>query len=298
MKEFSENSASERLSALLGLAAKKNEPIDICPSPEQLSLFIDGQLKKKMRSQMLAHLNQCEPCRSIWLETASYLESKSESKTTSTGQKIIQGIRDFLTPGPLIIGGVTAAILFLVIITGPDINQQIDSGYEIFSNQNNMEAANLANTFIMPWDNATMAFSKPSIQAEKNAFGAGLWQGKNKFISIPKPLPSKLMPTNKKHWQDTNLENQYQFGRFVILLWVVSQLTNDLSDWNKHKKTLFQLHKNLADYANNTELTQSMLVSIEQVTTTIEGFKDKQNITKKKPLQRLLEVIMQKFSPG
>jgi hypothetical protein len=140
-----------------------------------------------------------------------------------------------------------------------------------------------------------MAFGKTNNDPKKNAFGSGLWQGKNRLITSPQPLPSRLTPPGNEHWQESDWNSYYQFGRLVILLWVETQLTKNDTDWNKYEKILSQLHESLTEHSTFNEITQA----IEQITTKIKALKinNQQNIIEKKPLQRLLEIIMQKFSP-
>ncbi len=63
-----------QLVALVGLAATKQhrQPIS-CPSDEELAELIDNQLDHKQRTIMLSHLNQCNDCYQLWLETTSLL---------------------------------------------------------------------------------------------------------------------------------------------------------------------------------------------------------------------------------
>lgn len=65
---------NEQLVALVGLAATKQprQPIS-CPSDEELAELIDNQLDHKQRTIMLSHLNQCNDCYQLWLETTSLL---------------------------------------------------------------------------------------------------------------------------------------------------------------------------------------------------------------------------------
>jgi hypothetical protein len=65
----------ERLVALFGLAASKRQQSQLlpCPSDEQLAELIDDSLNHKQRTTMLSHLNQCNECYQLWLETSSLL---------------------------------------------------------------------------------------------------------------------------------------------------------------------------------------------------------------------------------
>ncbi len=67
-------SDNERLVALIGLAAtQQNNQTFTCPSDEQLAALIDNQLDLRQRTTMLGHLNQCNDCYQLWLETSSLL---------------------------------------------------------------------------------------------------------------------------------------------------------------------------------------------------------------------------------
>ncbi len=67
-------SDNERLVALFGLAAVQQDSQSLtCPSDEQLAALIDNQLDQKHRTTMLGHLNQCNDCYQLWLETSTLL---------------------------------------------------------------------------------------------------------------------------------------------------------------------------------------------------------------------------------
>ena len=74
MKNAVHISDNERLIALIGLAATKqnNQPAH-CPSDEQLAELIDNTLNHRQRTTLLRHLNQCNDCYQLWLETTSLL---------------------------------------------------------------------------------------------------------------------------------------------------------------------------------------------------------------------------------
>ncbi len=67
-------SDNERMMALFGLAAVKNnsKPL-ICPSDETLAELIDNTLDHKQRTTILGHLNQCNECYQLWMETSTLL---------------------------------------------------------------------------------------------------------------------------------------------------------------------------------------------------------------------------------
>ncbi len=67
-------SDNERLIALIGLAAaKKNSHLSPCPSDEKIAELVDNSLGHKQRTMLLGHLNQCNECYQLWLETSALL---------------------------------------------------------------------------------------------------------------------------------------------------------------------------------------------------------------------------------
>lgn len=67
-------SDNERLIALIGLATTKHDSHSIsCPSDAQLAELIDNTLDIKQRNTVLRHLNRCNECYQLWLETSTLL---------------------------------------------------------------------------------------------------------------------------------------------------------------------------------------------------------------------------------
>ncbi|MCH9696564.1 MAG: hypothetical protein K0U68_00505 [Gammaproteobacteria bacterium] len=74
MNNAAHNPDTERLIALIGLAAaKQNSHPGPCPSDEKMAELIDNSLDHKQRVTMLRHLNHCNSCYRLWVETTSML---------------------------------------------------------------------------------------------------------------------------------------------------------------------------------------------------------------------------------
>ncbi len=75
----------ERLTALLGLAASRPEPVEKCPEPELLSAFIENRLSPSRRQQILDHLDRCECCYREWLDVSLDLGEDRPPAPTAAG---------------------------------------------------------------------------------------------------------------------------------------------------------------------------------------------------------------------
>jgi len=82
---------------------------------------------------------------------------------------------------------------------------------------------------------------KPTLQAA-NAFAAGVWSGQQELLGHPSAiLPATLSPPSPKPaWQETGWKNDFELGRWILLLWAIthSSIEMPLSFWQQQQQIL------------------------------------------------------------
>lgn len=95
----------------LSRAIKEDAKPDGCPSPEEVSAFIDGALDEEQRDRIMGHLSHCDRCYEVFTmaqEMAEIEEIPAKKRTA------ISPIRKWiLSPAPIAIAA--AAVLIIVI---------------------------------------------------------------------------------------------------------------------------------------------------------------------------------------
>lgn len=84
-----------------------------CPENEELAALIDGKLEGSRRDQLMAHLNDCEDCYSIFSDSVHFLQANESAREP---QKIVKfpaesRWRRYLMPA----AGLAAAVLILLV---------------------------------------------------------------------------------------------------------------------------------------------------------------------------------------
>jgi hypothetical protein len=221
----------EREMALLGLAATDTPRVMSCPSEETLARFIEGTLTGQGRETLLAHLNRCMSCYYHWLEAASLLEVGERAALppvqSGLSARAWQFLRSWLTGWKLIVpAAAIAAFAYTVILwlpPSPDLlNDQIDLAYVAVHAENTppREAAPRALS-PLPWEGAALAFSRSHPSAPRQAFGAGLWAGRQALSSAEarEAPPAFLSPPGVVGWPNTAWADYYALGRWMVLGW-------------------------------------------------------------------------------
>lgn len=105
----------------------------------------------------------------------------------------------------------------------PDLlNEQIDRAYAAVHAENTppREAAPRAIP-PLPWEGAALAFSGSHRSAPRQAFGAGLWAGRQALLSAEarEAPPAFLSPPGGVGWPNTAWADYYALGRWMVLVW-------------------------------------------------------------------------------
>jgi hypothetical protein len=257
---------SERAIALLGVAAhQQNLTVDTCPSDEQLSFFVNGELKGNNREEMLGHLNRCPKCYHQWLETGSYI--KYFQSNVKWWQKLGNVFLEYWKP--LIFVPITAVLVMAVSIKlfNPinSINP-IDASYVAVTTDNPNGFSQIFED--LPLESNTLAFNETESSLPAQAFSAGITMGSAKLTNT---IPSAEIT----YWANSQWADEYALGRWLVLLWTMAQTLDKtpIDFWTQQHKIGEQLqarfnHRSLDE---NTETvlnaltgTQTLLIQLQK----------------------------------
>lgn len=298
---------TERLIALLGLAATNSGRADTCPSDEQLAAFIANRLEGQARQRMLAHLNRCPPCYHHWLEAAASLNANTEPAAEhkiSPLPTLRQRFITWLTPWKLAVPIAAAATLACVTLLwppSPDLDKQISADYAAIANHGASRLDKDLRNLPMPWENLTLGFNAAESSLPKKAFGAGLWTGKTALLGMgtsKSPLPEFLSPPSESAWPETEWAGYYQFGRWVMLLWVLTQAEEPLQDWGQLQRILAKLQVSLVKRPSSELEASQALSALERLQPLLAEAQRQTDPAARTHLSQRLEMIMQQLGPA
>jgi len=254
-QNLGENTLSaDRLRVMLALAAQDSQEKGQCPSDEDMAAFIDGKLSSQQREAIFRHLNHCPDCYQDWLETASL--EKHGWKDLLIRIKITLSLwaGHLKIPQPLRMPGFALAFASLILIfwwaaKPTELDRMLDKSCQIASS---LHISPDRDSF--PWEktDSTFAFAlAEKYSPPAQAFGAGLWDGKQQLSasSQRKPLPDFLLPKEgKKDWQGTQWAVYYHTGRWSSLLQAVcAEDAEEMPDdfWKEQQMIIDRLEKGI-----------------------------------------------------
>jgi hypothetical protein len=220
---------SDPVVALLGVAAHQYKSTGgICPSDELLAAFINAELKGKQRQTMLAHLNRCPTCYHHWLETASYVKSLKSVEDKKPFIALLTELLDiFRHPldnwKPLVSLAATVVLMVAMVLWLPQpINSQInDSYFSVIHNNPNGFSQVLEE---LPLETTTLGFNDVDRSQSAQAFSAGIEMG---YVTLTNTTPSAEVAA----WADTDWADEYDLGRWFVLLWTMAQSPAPADFW-------------------------------------------------------------------
>ena len=147
--------------------------------------------------------------------------------------------------------------------------------------------------FTLPWDNAVMGFNSTGSNPQQQAFGAGLWIGKNQLLAnATDNLPESLAPADNQPWQNSQWADFYQLGRWMFLLWVETQTEVGQANWTQHAEILHQLMD------QSEEPKTKVNGSIRAIDAQLQRLIVSPNSAREQnQLRRMLEMSMQEYAP-
>lgn len=291
---------------LLGLVATDTPMVMSCPSEESLARFVEGTLTGQGRETMLAHLNRCAPCYHHWLEAASLLNGGERAALSpapsGSPARAWQSLRPWLTGWKLIVPvAATAAFAYAVILWLPpssDLNDQIDLAYAAVQAENipPREAAQRALP-PLPWEGAALAFGEPHPSAPRQAFGAGLWAGRQVLSAEAAEAPAAfLSPPGEIGWPDTAWADYYALGRWTVLVWMLA-MQEDVPDGQPHPGLLDGLRARLNERVSVEEEARRAVNALSRLQPLLAALRPEANAPRRDELRRALEITMQELAP-
>lgn len=295
----------ERELALLSLAATDTPRVMSCPSEEALARFIEGALTGQGRATLLAHLNRCASCYHHWLEAASLLEAGERAALppvqSGLSARAWHYLRPWLTGWKFIVPlAATAAFAYTVILwMPPDLNAQIDRAYAAVQAENTAPREAVQGALPpLPWEGAALAFSGSHPSAPRQAFGAGLWAGRQALSSAEarEAPPAFLSPPAGAGWPNTAWADYYALGRWMVLGWMlVTQ--EDVPDWQPHPGLLDGLRARLSERVSIEQEAQQAVSALSRLQPLLAALAHEANAPRREELRRALEITMQELAP-
>lgn len=314
---------TERLAALLGLAASKRQKAGFCPPDEELTAFVNGKLKGNERQRMLAHMNDCPECYYHWLEVSVALNgTKSWSEARSRVWRL-SGVWQRFTARffswQVAVPAVTAACALCLIVLWsafPPSTRKLDPGFENESYATptatdasrptyaapviryTAKVAQTLNDLVLPWEQPALGFSETQLTRPKQAFGAGLWTGKNTpFGEEAIPLPEALSPPPGSDWEDTQWAVYHQFGRWTVILWALAKTEHKGDYWHDHSHVLNSLVAHFTKRAPIEHEATHAVAALRRIQTLLAAVANQADHQTCSKLARELMITMQRLGP-
>lgn len=297
----------QRRIALLALAATKpaNDRL-ACPGDAQLTAFIEHRLAGAARDAMVRHLNRCPTCYEVWLATLGALQDIPEPtpvrRTISdTPTTHWQRFRALMRWQPLLAIPATAVTVLAGILLlwpwAPSLTEQIEAQYAAIRRQPSTSLAVLVEELPLPWERSALGFSTGQQSPATRAFGAGLWVGRAALLgeNADIALPEFLTPTTASPWPDSEWATYYQAGRWMVLLWTLTQSVQSTGDWSAQLELLKILRSQLGERGAEEPVAQweiELLASLEPLLVSLAR---QENDAERARLSRRLEVLMQQL---
>lgn len=284
----------ERLAVLLGLAAGKPKPADRCPSPEQLSAFIDGRLSAPKRKAIIAHLNGCERCYQEWLEVALAITEMQPVAAPSRKRSWWQLLREAWHDRPWMIP-LTAALAMSLVVMAIVIQTPSQEAWQmpqlaaLVRNHPGLDQALAA----LPQDlgDSTFAFSDTPQNLAKQAFSEGFQQARSWFDGAGGS--SVLEPPES--WQRSPWADYYDLGQWAFLTWVLAQVNGvSAQEWqvfNRHCQNLIMRFKQKPE----EPITGQVLASLLEIHALLGELARQSDPAQQIRLARRLQLTIQQF---
>lgn len=318
---------TERLAALLALAASKKQTGGSCPSDEELAAFVNGDLAGKKRRDMLGHLNHCPECYSHWLEIALSLNAAAFGSKPRSGVWSLSGVWQHFAalslPWQVGVPAVTVACVLCLVVLGPtspnlDNESGVSAGgreigeayvtsavsgtrdrtYSASAIQDKANVARTLSDLVLPWEQPPLGFSDAQPSPPRQAFGAGLWAGKNApFGENVIPLPASLSPPSGSTWSDTRWADYYQFGRWTVTLWALAKNEQREQDWDHHLRILDSLIEHFTKRDPMEREATQAVATLKRIQPLLAAVRNQADHRAYANLARELRVTIQRLGP-
>lgn len=297
---------TDRLLALITLAARKPSEGGQHLSDEKMQAFVQGALDDAACEEVLAHINDCEQCRQDWLvlsepgrQMLQEPDKKEQGMQPTSTEKVIPMRSRRERAGWMTAIGFAMAASLLAIVLWPNspttlLPENLDELYQIYYQKIDQDGARLAWQLSVPLQEpslpsygfGSLADADPAMMA----FAAGLWQGsedmRTKGREPAKPLPLFLRPAGDNReigdpysWQGTEWGRYYSLGRWIVLLRTGCVLSADeqKSFSNRHREVGLMLSEIFRQ--RSEPLAQRILEGLKRVGESLDGYKAGRDVT-------------------
>lgn len=293
----------ERTTALLGMAAHNDSMRGPCPSGEDMAAFVDGKMKHSEAHAIERHLNSCPSCYYEWLEVTADLEAieavpKPAKKPVpiSTWSKITSIFSSWQLPVAALAGLALVAVTISLSSPAQDIGRRIDDTYVEFAEQTPDQVMRVVERLPKPGDSSIMGFNEIAVTPPRQAFGAGVWEGRRDLLRSNEALPEFLASGTNHAWSETEWSDYYSAGRWMVLLWTLAQSgLAEAGDWSNHRKIADALASRLEK--RSTEAADRIVVELRRLEALLEAVRRDNSEIGRLRLSRQLRTDMQQLGP-
>jgi len=202
--------------------------------------------------------------------------------------------------------GVTIAfsVLSPQLFSSPNL---IHLTYETIAQTQSNPVKEVLQNLQLPWQNPMTSTQKfettPPILPAAQAFAAGLWSGQQILLGNGNPiLPPLLSPPLKElSWLQTRWKGDFELGQWILLLWIVTQVSPPLTDtfWDEQKQIFIHFQANFSTTNQSSAETQRVTAALKFIKPFIErvSLPAKQEPQLYDQLGRELAFMMDNLSP-
>lgn len=309
--------------ALLGIAATKESPDEVCPPDNLMSALIENRVNRKTRAKMLSHLNRCEDCYLVWEQLGAYsaqenvlTEENVMAQENVKTQENVQVVKPPKVKNTGLIqrfencfnakffwqtaasGLAVASLALALIVNLPDSPDQ--AGYsDLAMAVATVDADVLARSIeqlAAPWENQTFGFNNASYTIPAKAVGAGIWNARSTLLNVQDPLPVELHSEPAIVWQDSQWYDYYALGQWTLSAWILVNAENiEQSQWELLSEALQTLEARFKQRQQAEPEATIALQSIHKMQVSLERLAQKQDLSAQRILLRDIKLGMQKI---
>ncbi|MCP4105381.1 MAG: hypothetical protein GY749_07580, partial [Desulfobacteraceae bacterium] len=202
------------------------------PSEEALENYVLGWLSSEDEQIISEHICVCADCAgevSGLMKVKEVLQADKKSNQLSELLKIVPGnIQDFFNsffkPSIFIPVSVCLILIMIRLILPPSLTVLIAKSYNNpFIQEISYDNEELKDAFTLPWEKQAEyhSFSPSNRDAPAyQAFGAGMWTGRQILLKDNKSLPDFLSPANIKEdqWAKTQWSVYFHMGQWCFFV--------------------------------------------------------------------------------
>jgi hypothetical protein len=274
---------SDRAMALIAITAhqQQDSTVKACLSDEQLAAFVNGELKGEQRQNVLAHLNACSRCYDHWLETASYLKSLGTTRRPvlkktffwKKWQNSLNGLSFFLDNLKFGVPVAATAVLLVIVLLKmwpmqpvPENSIEanpIEASYQAVLTENHEGFNPILDHF--PLDTRHLGFNEVAPSEAAQAFQAGIEMGYARLNQTT---------ADTSVWQDSDWADEYDLGRWFVLLWTMAQTPdNASSDFWAEQQAIAESLQARFEKRISGEMTETVLDTLKRIQPVLMGLK-------------------------